>query len=240
MSFDLIRILRDFESDHAATVEQINHGDKILVIVKQEESGFQDASMYWERANKLSFQDDWQYMEPGSHKIFSHPSKSGALGMILKGFRSNPKLILKPLNERLDEKDKAILSNAVLCRELTETSKPDSGDVMRWPDGQLTRACHIWDDGAQYTDQLESGSFCMNRNGSLSYSGGLNTAIPFERIKPTAERMTAPCWFFHHGHARAHGGVHAVMSVRVWDVLDSPAKPEAIEIVERPEGKPTY
>lgn len=110
-------------------------------------------------------------------------------------------------NKHLDEIDTAILA----ARESLFRTKraPRVGDFIKLLDGTVTRFTHKWDDGIQTDMSLGDSSFHLMENGLVSYSGGLNSAIPNERIalvKTDAE--LGRFWFFSHDIAKAYNGVN--------------------------------
>ncbi len=227
MTPEIKRVLTNFQRDYDAAVTLHDFpGNRTVVVVGEGESEL--SSFVWERSREPdSQQDRWRYLDPATNNTYSHPALSGAVALVLKGFVANGDFQSVGPNDRLDERDKILREEAEIKRELRERpSVPMQGDVLRYPDGELCRATHVWTDcgehdGVQTNDGLDCGSFCLEpRTGSMGYSGGLNPAIPMDRIKPTDERTEASCWFFHHGHAKAHNGVPAGVSVRIWEVLD--------------------
>jgi len=113
----------------------------------------------------------------------------------------------------LDEKDQAIaeqIKQAWLARPGMRV-----GDFVRWPNGELRRCSHDWEDSMQ-TSKGGAGSFYIGSSGHASFSGGLQPANPMEFFKPTQETMTGAFWFFHHGSAGAGRGRDFVLPCRVF------------------------
>ena len=101
---------------------------------------------------------------------------------------------------------------------------PRVGDYVIMPDDELRRFTYDWsrfDGGIQTTCNGLSGSFFISRNGYADYSGGLEGAIPHERLIDTGETRPGSFWFFHHEHAKAHNGVHVQIDCRVYRVKES-------------------
>jgi hypothetical protein len=117
-----------------------------------------------------------------------------------------------------DARDAELLDERQAAWE--KRGEPRVGDFVTMPDGELRRFTHDWgaEHGIQTTWKGESGSFYLSGNGYASYSGGLEPAIPFSRIKPTDEVRDGWFWFFHHNDQRAHNGVHVTLPCRVYRV----------------------
>lgn len=95
-------------------------------------------------------------------------------------------------------------------------SVPKVGEWIEGYDGKRTRFTHAWDDGIQTGGGM--GSFYLNVGGSASYSGGLDSSVPYDLIEVTDERQDGQFWIFNHGHSGAHRGVYYNHPCRVWKV----------------------
>lgn len=111
-----------------------------------------------------------------------------------------------------DERDEEILTQRI--NELDAVSTPRCGDFVRFADGHLERISHVWDDGVQTS---EGGSFYLG-SGYVSFSGGLNPAIPMDELQLSSENHSGSCWFFHHDYFTAHNGIRAEIAFRIYDV----------------------
>jgi hypothetical protein len=108
-------------------------------------------------------------------------------------------LILTQRQESLDKHTEIIVGDFVLM------------------DGKALRVSHVWDDSVQTTDGRYGASFYLG-NGYVSFSGGLDPAIPLDKFHLTGDKREGDCWFFSQDHARAHNGVHVKALFKVWQV----------------------
>lgn len=95
------------------------------------------------------------------------------------------------------------------------------GDAIRFPDGRVERASHVWEGDARaasvQTTELTRGSWYLGK-GYCSFSGSLNPGIPCADIHATAEVLEgARVWFFSDNYVRAHNAVEAFIPVRVFE-----------------------
>ena len=127
------------------------------------------------------------------------------------------------MRPQFDERDCAIRAERIAMRESREG--PRVGDFIEMLDGTLRRFTHKWNDGLQTTYIWQTGadkgkpadaSFHLSADGSLSFSGSLDSSIPFASIEPTGETRDGAVWFFHHGEMKAHNGVHTTVPCRVY------------------------
>jgi len=86
------------------------------------------------------------------------------------------------------------------------------GDFAILRDGRTMRFSHHWGDSIQVS---EGGSFYFGGE-YMSFSGGLEPAIPVEQFQDTGETRKGSAWFFHHNQARAHNGVDVQVPCRVY------------------------
>ena len=114
-----------------------------------------------------------------------------------------------------DERDKSIQEE----RETMWNKRrgPRVGDFVKMADGTLKRFTYNWGDGIQTTANGYGGSFHLGK-GYVSYSGGLDPAIPRETIRYAGKKRAGSFWFFHHGHMTAHNGVETTAMCRVYEV----------------------
>jgi len=115
---------------------------------------------------------------------------------------------MQSYTKSLDERDRQILAQRIAAREANP--EPRVGDYVRFPSGRLARVSHIWDDGAQTS---EDGSWYLG-DGYTQFSGGLDPCVP--RLTRTEQTLPGAFWFFHHDHARAHNGVRVTAPCRVY------------------------
>ena len=125
----------------------------------------------------------------------------------------------------LDERDQAIYDNRQAAF-LDRKSESDirQGDFIRFKDGALKRVAHVWKDIEGFEDSVQptsargnSGSFYIG-GGWASFSGALDSSIPFSTFKKTNEFIPdGYFWFFHHDFAYAHNGVYVFMKTPVWE-----------------------
>jgi len=99
---------------------------------------------------------------------------------------------LKIFNERLDN--------------FESYTTPIEGQWIKGYDGKMTRFTHAWDDGIQTGGG--QGSFYLCSNGKASYSGGLDSSVPYDLLEKTEERVKGQFWIFHKECSGAHRGVY--------------------------------
>lgn len=121
------------------------------------------------------------------------------------------------MTEKLDEQDTTILLNRIAARASILGARV--GDWCRMPDDDIWRRfTHDWGDSLQTTlPHQGGGSFYFSGSGHLDYSGGLDPALPINRLHDTGETLPARAWFFHHNHHRAHNGVDVMVPCRVFE-----------------------
>lgn len=115
--------------------------------------------------------------------------------------------------KKLDERDTAIRGERVAAREGIEG--PRIGDFILLEDERMVRFSH--DHGPDYGMQVsEGGSFYFGHNGGLSFSGGLEPAIPLAHIQASSKVRDGACWFFSHDLAMKDNGVYTLIPCRVF------------------------
>lgn len=124
----------------------------------------------------------------------------------------------------LDERDREIIAERETA--LNKVDGPRIGDWVRFNDGVMHRVCHVhnWteQDRREYPSLVAGvqttvgGSFHL-ANGSVSYSGGLDPTLPFEKLTPTGETRDGRVWIFHHDSWRADNGVDFTIPFRVYE-----------------------
>ena len=119
-------------------------------------------------------------------------------------------------NSHLDDENQRIAAE-ILTNWNTRTGKPRVGDFLRMADGSLKRFCNDTGDGQQTT---KGGSYSIGRFASVSYSGGLDSPMMWERFKPTEETIKGRFWFFSHNRAGAGRGVDVFLPCRIYDLVD--------------------
>jgi hypothetical protein len=115
----------------------------------------------------------------------------------------------------LDTRDAEILTARIAARATIDGARV--GDFVRMPDGNLLRFTHDWGDGLQTTLRSDAGSFYFCKSGHMDYSGGLDRALPRDRLRDTGDLVPATAWFFHHDHHRAHNSVAVVVLCRLFE-----------------------
>jgi hypothetical protein len=120
---------------------------------------------------------------------------------------------------QFDARDDALLVKREAAWNARDPNRPRVGDFVKLPNGELHRFSHDWGDSLQHS-KIGSGSFFLMQNGFADFSGGLEPAIPLDRIKLTSETQPGWFWFFHHDFTTAHNGVHVRMLCRVYEVTE--------------------
>lgn len=129
------------------------------------------------------------------------------------------------VREHDDAKNREILASRV--KAFDQRLGPRVGDWIYFADGAKRRITHIWhheDDtpeGAQTTPGTgDAGSFYFD-HAYCSYSGGLETSTPCDKLTLTTEKRDGLVWFFHHDHHCAHNAVQALISFRVYTTTEN-------------------
>lgn len=110
-----------------------------------------------------------------------------------------------------DRRDSEILSRRVF--HWNARKGPRVGDYVIMPDATVERFSYDWGKDIQTTP---AGAFYLGENGTVSYSGGLNAAIPKANLVLTDETREGQFWFFHHNDSKAHNGVNVKAWCRVF------------------------
>ena len=118
----------------------------------------------------------------------------------------------------LDERDAAI--KAEIQAGFDRRTGPRVGDFIEFANGTIERVSHVWDGMAEYggTDGVqtsEGGSWHVSRS-CASFSGGLNSIIPFTTLTDTGETREGSGWFWHHDIAGGNRGVPTNFTFRVY------------------------
>jgi hypothetical protein len=101
---------------------------------------------------------------------------------------------------------------------------PRVGDFVMMPgeDG-VRRFAHDWgtgkNSGIQPTNPRigdGNGSYFMFSNGFGDHSGSLDSPIPHDKLVDTMTVIPGIFWWFHHEEARAHNGIWAEFSCRLY------------------------
>ncbi len=126
------------------------------------------------------------------------------------------------LHAGLDERDSQIRAHRLAALDAVPGIRV--GDVIVFADGKPRRAAHVWEAypaGPGYDAQpakvqpTTGGSFHLS-SGNVSFSGGLDNAVPLDTLTLTGETRDESVWFFHHDRWQAHNGVHTTIPVRVF------------------------
>lgn len=134
----------------------------------------------------------------------------------------------------LDERDAAAVAAAQSARNALPAAVRE-GDFVEFACGTLRRVSHVWrfpadkDGPAVFSVQTSdngAGSFHMHTTaggilgggtaGLCSYSGGLHPGVEGDTLTDTGRTAEGRVWVWHHGQARAHNGVDALVTFRVW------------------------
>ena len=120
-------------------------------------------------------------------------------------------------DKKFDARDAEI--RAANLAAWNEVEGPRVGDWVWMPDGEMRRFTHHWGDSIQ-TTLPRSGDACFYFGaGYMSFSGGLDRAIPIARIVATDQIRDGAAWFFHHNHATANNGVYFLVPCRVFNIV---------------------
>jgi len=93
------------------------------------------------------------------------------------------------------------------------------GDYVKYPDETYKRFTHDWgcDFGIQVTRHFGNvGGFYLCRSGYASYSGGLDSSIPYSKLKLTEEKKEGTFWLFKDDLHIANNGVEFMLDCKVW------------------------
>lgn len=100
------------------------------------------------------------------------------------------------------------------------THGPLVGEYVKYPNGTYKRFTHAWDDGIQVANYFgNGGSFYLQSNGFASYSGGLDSAIPYSKLKLTEEIKQGSFWLFIDDVHRAYNGIDFMLDCKVWNFI---------------------
>ena len=172
--------------------------------------------------------DQWRYRLSGADGprfAYSHPSEHGCQIAIKRHFITVGLVSVPEDNSHLDDENQLIAAE-ILANWNARTGKPRVGDFLRMADGSLKRFCNNTGDGQQTT---KGGSFSISRFGGVSYSGGLDSPMMWERFKSANEMAKGRFWFFSHDRAGAGRGVDVFLPCRIYELVDfSMTEEEAI------------
>jgi len=123
------------------------------------------------------------------------------------------------MNPEFDNDDQEILNNRIELWD--KRNGPRVGDYIQMLDGTMRRFTHDWDDTIQTTTPGDKfGSSFYFGKGYMEFSGGLDRAIPKDKITATNETKDGRAWFFHHDWATAHNGVDFNVPCRVYRQIE--------------------
>ena len=172
--------------------------------------------------------DQWRYRLSGADEpriAYSHPNELGCQIAIKRHFVTVGLVNVPEDNSHLDVKNRLIAYD-ILNNWNARTGRPRVGDYLRLQDGSLKRFCNDTGDGQQTT---YIGSFHIGNSASVSYSGGLDSPMMWERFKPTSETTKGRFWFFSHDRAGAGRGVDVFLPCRIYELVDFSMTREAAE-----------
>lgn len=115
--------------------------------------------------------------------------------------------------KKLVEADFAILKACETAFLARQPQTPKNGDALLMPCGGIVYFCHTWNDSAQTTP---GGSFALNDNGGISYSGGLDSGMKLGDIYLSDETAYLPVWICHNNFLKAGARVNGTVKTRVW------------------------
>jgi hypothetical protein len=113
-----------------------------------------------------------------------------------------------------DEMDRGIALERI--SEWNKDDHPRIGDYVIMPDGTLERFSHKWNDGMQTSP---SGAFYLGSGGYVSFSGGLNPTISYNRLICTPNYEMGMFWIFHHNDYCADNDIGVQTYCRVYRVI---------------------
>jgi hypothetical protein len=124
----------------------------------------------------------------------------------------------QPNGLEFDAKDLELATQAVTAREFIQG--PRVGDFVVMPDGESRRFTHRWPIDIQTSIKGSDGGggFFIYGDGSVSFSGSLDRAIPLTQLQQLDESRQGRFWFFHHGWTKAHNAVSFYAPCRVFQV----------------------
>jgi hypothetical protein len=96
--------------------------------------------------------------------------------------------------------------------ELNRIHTPRVGDWVVFADGVQRRISHLWDDGAQTSDD---GRFYLD-DGAVSFSGSLYPSVALHTLTATGEQRLGSVWIFHHDQWARGNGVDTHIPFRVY------------------------
>ena len=125
--------------------------------------------------------------------------------------------------QALDERDEKILIERQAALN-ARSAAIKSGDFVRFADGKILQVSHVWLDGNDQPEAVQTSvshghkdsSFYLGQ-GYMSFSGGLFSSIPASKFIRTREAMVSGAWFFHHDYACAGGGKQVQVILPVWE-----------------------
>lgn len=124
-------------------------------------------------------------------------------------------------------------------QEFENYETPIEGQWIKGYDGKMTRFTHCWNDGVQTGGG--QGSYYLCSNGKASYSGGLDSSVPYDLLERTEERVKGTFWIFHKECSGAHRGVYYTHPCPVWklktidkinDIKRIPSQYPVVEVSE--------
>jgi hypothetical protein len=125
---------------------------------------------------------------------------------------------LKPADQ---EKNNKILEERMKAYNEIEGCRV--GDYIRELNGRLTRVTHDWNEPGETSETIQHGGSEYGQyylgNGYISYSGGLDSGIKKNQLKPTGEMKQGKVWFFNNDFAGAGRGIDFMVSFRVFEVI---------------------
>ncbi|MGB0967617.1 MAG: hypothetical protein ACPGUX_05495 [Halocynthiibacter sp.] len=194
--------------------------------------GMRVTCTYWRNDYSGPEVDPWRYqldaLKPENGKThypgpFSHSSEKGCLIAIYKYLVALNVIETPQNNSHLDTIDTEIVAKITADWLDRANGKPRVGDFVQYADGSFKRCCNDTGKGQQVTKAIERSYHAM-RFGSVSYSGGLESDIPWAQlVEQKGKRLPGRFWFFHHNKSGGGRGVDFFMPCRVFSVIEAEA-----------------
>lgn len=175
---------------------------------------------YWKEPNVRKGEDGWRYKLTNHGSLshagpYSHVSELGCQIAIRSHFVHIGCIKVPQDNSHLDDTDAGILERTRSAWVNKIRVRPSSGDFLKQTDGHTVRFCAAQSTYAQTTTALEH-SYYIGVFGDVSYSGGLDPGLDYDRIALSNETMLGRFWFFHHGRGGAGRRIDVFLPCPVW------------------------
>lgn len=99
---------------------------------------------------------------------------------------------------------------------ISECPLPVVGEFIQIGD-KITRTTSSWNEGIQVGGSANSGGYHMYSNAACSYSGGLDPAIPYDKLELVKGKfIEGKCWYFDRECTAANNAFYFWMPFRVF------------------------